>query len=294
MRILLVKKTTGFELYGHDVKEQVDLKLFPEKDFERLKLVHDEHYATLKLLEKGLSAAGIEVEEITRDPIQQNWPEETSFDAVITVGGDGTLLSASHFVHKDELLIGIRSSSSSIGHLCACGPEHVSELIKHMKSQKLKYVSAQRLAAEIVFVSNVETLKTAPILNDFLFANRHPAAMTRYRLRLGKIQEEIKSSGIWVATPAGSSAAIAAAGGQKLSLDSRDFQYAIRERYLLQGEASQLSAGKFDPDSDRFEIECRTKHAILALDGQHGLINLGYGDRVIFHRAKPINLAVSW
>ena len=103
--------------------------------------------------------------------------------------------------------------------------------------------------------STFSETRLVPALNDLLIANPSPAAVSRFRLGwLSKIDEETKhhkgtmtrfagipydvshslnvwSSGMWVSTSTGSSAAMAAAGGQRMDLDSASIQYLIR--YVL-------------------------------------------------------------
>ena len=41
------------------------------------------------------------------------------------------------------------------------------------------------------------------------------------------------------------------------------------------------------------KIENLSDKAILALDGQHGLVKLGLGDQIYFHKASPLCIALS-
>ena len=69
------------------------------------------------------------------------------------------------------------------------------------------------------------------VLNDLLVAHANPAAMTSYILDIVSVSEPQRSSGLWIATAAGSTAAIRAAGGRILPLRSRKLQYLVREPY---------------------------------------------------------------
>ena len=62
-----------------------------------------------------------------------------------------------------------------------------------------------------------------------------PAETTRYELQFNKKVEEHKSSGLWLSTAIGSTAAISAAGGQELAFDSQLSQYIVRELYKPKG-----------------------------------------------------------
>ena len=97
--------------------------------------------------------------------------------------------------------------------------------------------------------------RLVPALNDLLIANPIPAAVSRFRLgwlspldpntthhegtmtRFAGIPYDVAhslnvwSSGMWISTSTGSSAAMAAAGGQAMALESHQLQYLIR--YVL-------------------------------------------------------------
>jgi NAD+ kinase len=110
--------------------------------------------------------------------------------------------------------------------------------------------------------STFSETRLVPALNDLLIANPSPAAVSRFRLGwLSQLQEgttqcqvstmtrfagipydvshslNIWSSGMWVCTSTGSSAAMAAAGGQVMKFETSDLQYLIRYVYThLMGE----------------------------------------------------------
>jgi len=68
-------------------------------------------------------------------------------------------------------------------------------------------------------------------LNDLLVAHANPAAMTSYTLQLGTVSEPQRSSGLWIATAAGSTAAIRAAGGRMLPCVHGSCNIWMREPY---------------------------------------------------------------
>ena len=131
----------------------------------------------------------------------------------------------------------------------------------------------------------------SPILNDFLYANCTPAETTSYRISLGDQRERHKSSGIWIATAAGSTAAINAAGGVRQKIDESLFQFYVREPYTPPDKPSyDIKSGMFDPEKNYILIENFSENAVLALDGQHGHVSLGFGDTISFRRAMDLCL----
>ena len=107
--------------------------------------------------------------------------------------------------------------------------------------------------------STFSETRLVPALNDLLIANPSPGAVSRFRLgwlsrrndedvpsslikdaktRFAGISYDVEhslnvwSSGMWVSTSTGSTAAMAASGGQSMDLASSDLQFMIREHMI--------------------------------------------------------------
>lgn len=289
MKLLLVRKTTNLEWHGDAIRREVDAGRMPPEDLARLQRAHDEHYETLDGLRSRLRGQQVPFTEITRDT---EWPAAESFDAVLTVGGDGTLLSASHKIVDDTIVVGIRSSRSSVGYLCVYGGDELDAVVDDLLNRRLKTISVQRMLAKVRRAGSSDVYVSEPVLNDFLYSNVNPAATTRYRIRSGRKIELQKSSGIWIATAVGSSAGIAGAGGEKMSWSDQRCQFRVREVFAGGKIKPTMIQGFFDPAEELFEIENRSEKAFLALDGQHGEVPLILGDKILFCRAPHLVLAV--
>jgi NAD+ kinase len=287
MDVLIVTKITNYELYGTSTESKVARGLVSQDALDRLKIAHQEHHATLDQLKATLDSHKIAFEQVSRE---DETPIQVSDRVVVTVGGDGTLLAASHRMPQGGVLIGIRSSQSSVGYLCCAGPGQVGAVVQSIKERRVGVEKIPRLKAQVYRAESGDSLTTMPILNDFLYANAHPAATTRYRLTFGDVTELHRSSGIWIATGIGSTAAIFAAMGEKRPSHDPLVQYRVRELYRLSNPPPQLDGGLFDPEMIDFEIENRSQHAILALDGQYGVEKIHYGDRIRFLPASYLKL----
>ena len=239
----------------------------------------------------ALTAAGLAWDEVSRD-FPRPWSK--NYDIIITVGGDGTLLAASHQLPNGGLIAGVRSSMLSVGFLCCAGPGQIQEMVDAIVEGRYKTQIVHRLKAKVARVDIGDEIETTPVLNDFLYANANPAATTRYKISYGDKQEVHRSSGIWVATATGSTAAILAAGGERRPPEDSLFQFRVRELYKFDHGSADIEGGMFDPSETLLEIENRCPSAILATDGQHGVIELVYGDKVRFAAAAPINLLRGW
>lgn len=289
--VLIVRKTSNLEQHGHEVSSQSRILV---EQLSILNKAHEEHYQCLTDLRELLTRYEIPFVELHRDqvPFRDGSKDSPSnYSAIITVGGDGTLLSLIHHI-KDESVpvIGIRSSSESVGYLCAGGQKELSFIVSALAGKSLVFQSRQRLLARVHRAVDHNDILSYPVLNDFLYTNANPASTTRYLLRYGSQTEVQKSSGLWISTAAGSTAGISAAGGLKQASDDRKFQFVVRELYET-ARKSNLKMALFDPDQEELVIENHCSDAILAQDGDRGIISVGYGDRISFQRGPSLNLA---
>jgi NAD+ kinase len=279
---------TSLDLFGEYVRKKVADGVLTPSHLEVMQKGHREHQETLASLRDTLGKHGISHTAVSH---VRYWPEVDKFDAVIAVGGDGTVLEASHHIDNSRVpIFGLRSSPQSIGHLCAYDRTEIDLVVSDLKRQEFSFVLAHRLRAVIHSIQSNSEIETQSILNDFLFCNTNPAATTRYRVSFGERTEQHMSSGIWISAPAGSSAAIQSAGGSAASLEDPLFQFKVRELYHPPGLELKITGQIFDPDVDHFLIENVSDSAILAPDGHQNSYSLSYGDRILFKRALPLCL----
>lgn len=75
------------------------------------------------------------------------------YDYVITIGGDGTFLSAAHFIEKPELkILGINSDSkNSVGHLCsyALNFETIENVFKRLADDEYSVLRRKRARVDL-------------------------------------------------------------------------------------------------------------------------------------------------
>lgn len=288
--VVIAIKTSAWDRHGPWYEDQFKKGNLIEADYLHIKRAHAEHFATVASVEEAFQKAQINFRSVNID--DENWSVDGDTRVMLTLGGDGTLLSASHRIGDQPIIMyGMRSSGTSVGYLCAGGIEKLSELVNSIQTHQFKVLLAARFHAEIFSAGSKKTKITPPALNDFLYSNTNPAAMTRYRLTSGERQEDQKSSGMWLSTALGSTAGILAAGGVMQPRPDRNFQFVVRELYRLAGKNFYLVNGFFDPDKKLFSIENRCEHAILAADGNHSVTSLEWGDRLVFKRSTPLKIA---
>lgn len=200
-------------------------------------------------------------------------------DLVITVGGDGTVLNTSHFV-KNQPVLGVKSfGQQSVGYFCAATRENFGIYLRGLAHGLRSPRRLHRLEARI----NGHRLKEL-ILNDVLFSHASPAAITTYRLTIGRASETQRSSGIWVSTAAGSTAAVTAAGGKPLPLQSAQIEYVTREPYAP-SRPYKLVRGIL-PSNATVVIESLTPQGTVSIDGAAIQYPAPEGSRIVIHRAR--------
>ncbi len=284
---LIVRKPTNLE--QHQALEAQHMVKSPLDDAYRqfLERTHAEHLHSLRVLHAQLKSHGIRFDEVKAGDEKPN----QSYDCVIALGGDGTLITSSYYITDSTPLIGIRSSSASVGFLCAGDHEHIPTIIEAFQNNQLRFTDRQRLIANVHRRDGRIESSQIAALNDFLFAAESPAATTKYKICFLDRIEAHKSSGIWISTATGSTAAIGAAGGTFMSAADKHFQFLVRELYQKSEEGLLLTQGFSDPTQDSFWIECQSPAAILALDGEKLVMRVGFGERINFTLASPVRVA---
>jgi NAD+ kinase len=198
---------------------------------------------------------------------------------VISVGGDGTLLAAWHWV-TGATLLGVNSAPrSSVGHLTLARRASLPRILGQIAKGTLLPHPIVRL--EIVLEGQI----LAPALNDVLIAHEQPAATSRYRLRLNRRAEDHRSSGLWVSTAAGSTAGIRSAGGQAMPLDARRLQFRARELYRAKGFGASLEAGFVEP-GEKLVVESAMASGWLFIDGARMAVRFPFGAQATFRAAE--------
>jgi NAD+ kinase len=277
-RVIVVAKRTAYRLFVEEEQDERIARLLRKNDptVRKMRRSHDEHEGTMEEVDRALSKLGAEAVWVRRAHAPFDVDEA---DLVVTVGGDGTLLAASHRVGTTPIL-GVNSAPShSVGFFCGVKKGHVRAALEDALRGKMKAVQLSRMTV----IRNGTPVSTR-VLNDALFCHRSPAATTRYILKLGKVVEEQKSSGFWIGPAAGSTAAQRSAGGKILPLASSDLQLVVREPYTPEGEKLKLVRELVSKKAELF-VRSKTREGRLFIDGPHESIEIEMGDRLVFRRS---------
>ncbi len=278
-RLLVVYKKSQLELYQqHDPAAGEHLRDKEPEIWARFQSAHSENARAIEKVRAATAKQRIEADFVWR--ADHNTAD--GYDLVVSVGGDGTLLDVSHCVFRRPLL-GVSSSVLSVGHFCATDAAGFGDALARWQSGELTAVQLNRLQITV----NGEAFGI-PVLNEILYTAPVPAAVSRYVLTVDGRQEEHKSSGIWIATAAGSTAAIQSAGGVVMETSDDRIQYIVREPYRGGGDEYELVGGFLDGS---MELLAKMRTAALYVDGHREQIWLSLGDRVVIDRhPHPLNL----
>lgn len=287
------------------VEEERDARILAlveagDETVRRMRPGHLAHTETVEEVRRALATLGVEATWHEHPhgfllPARRN-----RCRLVITVGGDGTLLGASHGIGPDVPLLGVNSSPNhSVGFFCAARKGNAGRAIAAALDGSLSSVTLSRMRVEL----NGRAVQNR-VLNEALFCHSSPAATSRYVLRVVRAdqagrpwaripalkEEDQKSSGLWVGPPAGSTAAQRSAGGRVLPLASRKLQYVVREPYrpwpigTAGAREPRLTRGLIDED-EALTLRSKMRSAKLFLDGDHIAYDLSIGDVLTYRRS---------
>ena len=272
-RVLVVYKKSAYQLHVLERKDRRLLGLIRRGHADALDMRqgHQVHRATLVAVVNSLRRIGVKFDLVYRANLLQ---ARERYDLVVSVGGDGTLLQASHVV-RDVPVLGVNSAPRrSEAVFCAASRENFERLCRAALDGTLGSVRLFRLQMAL---NGRPLLPLA--LNDILIAHGDPATMSRYRLKIGRRQEDQKSSGLWISTAAGSSSAVRAAGGRRLNWTAQSFLYQPRELYHGRLTQPRLTGGAL-PIREALEVTSLMRDGMAFVDGPHIRYRLQFGDRL--------------
>jgi NAD+ kinase len=274
-RVIVVIKRSAFSRFIEQERDPRAKRMLRRGDptVARWPRAHREHQRTVELVVSELERLGADVTVVRRS---HGAFETDNAALVVAVGGDGTLLAASHNVGKTPIL-GVNSAPGySVGFYCAADPTTARRMLACALENELPHVALTRMEVQLNGVA-----RSRRVLNEALFCHASPAATSRYILRYGRVKEEQKSSGFWIGPAAGSTAAQRSAGGSVLPLLSKRLQLVVREPYSPAGKRVRLRRVLVEPGREIF-AHSKMQRACMFLDGPHTRIDVGLGDVASF------------
>ncbi|VVB79820.1 NAD kinase [uncultured archaeon] len=226
------------------------------KMFEKVLIVYNErnteiHLSTLKKVKDILSKREISFVSALSGELREDFYE--GVDLVISIGGDGTFIRASHLV-KNQLILGINSEpEKSEGFLKSLKADEM-EILESILEGNFKIIERQRIKV----ILNGKILDELA-LNDVYVGTSTQFHSSRYIIDFNDAKEEQRSSGVIVTTGTGSSAWYKSAGGSCFGFDEKTLKFIVREPYMgnrlyratiLSGEIPEDRSIRFESTRD--------------------------------------------
>ncbi|MEM6828878.1 MAG: NAD kinase [Bacteroidota bacterium] len=193
----------------------------------------------------------------------ENIIEETdsSFDAIFSMGGDGTFLETLLIVGKSEVpILGI--NMGRLGFLASIAKENIKESLFLFFKNRYKIEKRSLLSLESNF--NLFNGKSYA-LNECAILRKDTSSMIMLKCYInGEYLNTYWADGLMVATPTGSTGYSLSCGGPLMMPDAKDFvitpvsPHNLNVRPLIISDDSQLT----------FEIESRNRSFLISLDSR--------------------------
>ncbi len=276
---LVLYKTSMYNYYKNQVPPS---ERPPQFEIERFRETHERHYQCVNAVVDNLKDRGIRLLKSERGKLR----DYSSFDLIVTVGGDGTFLEGARYT-RQQLIFGVNSDPAwSVGKLCGANAQTFSTFFDHILNDEhdVQYLNrlvltAPKLEYEVHF------------FNDILVAHLNPAGLSRYVLEIDGRAEEQRGSGLWISTAAGSTGAIFSAGGQAMNPESDAFQYLPRELYRAWNHNDYVLTGGILPASSVIRMTSLMEAGMIFVEGSHEKI-LFPAHSEIYVRRSPYPLHV--
>lgn len=258
--LVVVKQTLKSKALASD-DERLKRLLEPEcSEHDRIERTDQEHQLTLEHIVDALHDRNIDARCIARDT---NEPFTVGDEElIVTVGGDGTFLDASHSVRGKIPMLGVNSAPmTSFGHFCLTDRAGFAAVLDEILAGKRKPLALLRLKLAI----GCQEIDV-PVLNEILVTHSCPASTSRYKLAVNGTTAEHKSSGLIVSTPAGSTGFMRSSGGPIADITDQTFAFWVDKPFRTPGERFELRGGEVAGDmvvtSGMFEGQ-------VYIDGSH-------------------------
>jgi len=260
-RVLVVVKQP-LKAVAEESQDERLKKLLAPGEVERLAKTEQEHKLTLAHVVNALSDRDIDARCVVRHP-GEHFDVAPEDELIITVGGDGTFLDASHSVLNDVPMLGVNSAPhSSFGHFCLTDRTGFEAVLDSILAGKLKTVSLLRLKLTLD-----DVVIDVPVLNEVFLSHIVPPGTARYKLEVGGETAPHKSSGLIISTPSGSTGFMRSAGGPIADITDQTFAYWVDKPFKVPGVPFPLRGGEVS--DGKLVVMSEMIDGMIYLDGAH-------------------------
>ena len=265
----------------------------PKKDRMKKALIiinvsKDESMTLAQEIAAYLTKKGVQHEFLSFDGFVDN-TDFKGFDFVISLGGDGTVLYAARNASKYGLPV-FPVNLGEFGFIASVQPEDWQKELKVFLEGKAVFEKRAMLKVEVL--REGKKVYSSLSLNDAVISAERGVSTIMLSVKRNSLPLcRLKADGLILATPTGSTAYSAAAGGPIVSPEVEAFVLTPLNSFSLSSRPIVLS-----PDS-KLEIsieKSRIKGICLTVDGQEPFA-LKYGDTisVVLNKKKALLVAVS-
>lgn len=204
---------------------------------------------------------------------------ERDTDLIVTLGGDGTVLYASHFVAEEGIPI-LPVNLGSFGYITEVGKDEWREAFEDYIGGEENY--SRRLMLKVDVERDGRRVFSSTALNEAVIASSGIAKIITLRLIIDKTYAgTFRSDGLIVATPTGSTGYSLAAGGPILDAE-------LSATLITPICPFTLSNRPLVTSDKKILIEVQPKQRteiVLSIDGQSSF-HLKEGDRVFIEKSR--------
>jgi NAD+ kinase len=218
---------------------------------------HEKEHPDIHRILESFQKSGLEVIYAWKNTLTAK--ELQGIDVVVSIGGDGTALSASHFVEDKPLLAVNSAPATSVGALTTLDVGGLAAKLKEIAAGKFVTENLERIEVSI----NDKVLEHLA-LNEVFIASEKAYHISKYKLRIWGKEELQNSSGLIFSTGTGSTAWFKSAGGETFSPQSKFIRMIVREPYCGKSECKIMNNLEVK-EGESIEIVPLVK-SVLAID----------------------------
>lgn len=217
--------------------------------------------------------------------------DSDSYDCVIALGGDGTILQASRDLRKTKIpIVGV--NLGTMGFLAEVEPEQIEAVLDRLIADDYQIEERMNIVGEVYKAGGTKKgeerilVHRDEALNDIVITRAGYSRIIGLKVYVnGRVMELYEADGVIVSTPTGSTGYNLSAGGPIVSPKTDIIILTPISPHSLTSKSIVLSG------DDEIEIEilkmrkAQEEEAIASFDGQPGT-QLSPGDRVRIYRSE--------
>ncbi|MGV8168621.1 MAG: NAD(+)/NADH kinase, partial [Candidatus Nanoarchaeia archaeon] len=172
-------------------------EVLSEEQLIKKKKAPDEHYASFNFVKQALEKRKISYQRVYLP--YAAFEEFEGRDLVISIGGDGTVLNAAHYMVDGAPLLTVKSEGDSVGALCQIKAAEFEEALEKLTRNEFDISYWTRVEGKFGNKKDIA-------LNEIAVGTRYFCGTARYQVSFKDKEEEQRSSKIIITTGAGSTA----------------------------------------------------------------------------------------